>query len=72
MRTDSLLHIEIHVDGFIEPVGAAELIASVRVGGDTISHYICLTCTELFEAEDGTFVVHDCVPPAGEHPEPAG
>jgi hypothetical protein len=58
------LHIEIHIDGFIEPAGSAELITRVQVGGESVNHYMCLTCNELFEARDEEFVVHDCLPPA--------
>ena len=61
------MHIEIHIDGFVEPPGAAELIARVRVGEGTIVHYICLGCNELFEAQDGEFVVHECDTIAHQH-----
>lgn len=46
----------------MEPAGAAEVIARVRLGDDTVVHYVCLNCGELFDVQDGEFVVHDCLP----------
>lgn len=56
------MRIQVHIDGFMEPRGAAELVSRVLTGDYTVEHYLCLSCNDLFEVPEGTSVVHDCDP----------